>query len=152
MRYSMLLETVVCFLLCGKTLTVDSKIGVPILQFSVDGSPGKPVLLWLSSNDSASSSFSINLNACFYGISTQGWIAINMLNMQVVAKGTGSDIQISTTVPAYSWDPIYIMNDTPSSSNLQPLYTTASILSSSSSGSSASFSLSGTLNSSAGLF
>lgn len=114
----------------------------PYLQFSIDGSPGKPVLLWLSSNDSGASPFDIHLNATFYNISTQGWIAINMLDMSVVGKGTGSDIHISTAVPAYSWAPIYIMNDT-SQQNLAPLYSTASIISSSSSGSSVTYTISG---------
>jgi hypothetical protein len=114
----------------------------PFLQFSIDGSPGSPPLLWVSNNDSSSSPFDIHLNATFYDVSTSGWIAINIQDMSVVGKGIGSDIHISTSVPAYSWEPIYIMNDT-SSSTPQVLYSTASIVSSSSSGSSTSYSISG---------
>ncbi|MEM3803426.1 MAG: carboxypeptidase-like regulatory domain-containing protein [Conexivisphaerales archaeon] len=100
----------------------------PYLQFSIDGSPGQ-VLLWLSNNDSVSSPFDLHLNASFYGINPNGWLAINMQNMQVVAKGTGTDIHISTTVPAKTWEPIYIFS---LSNGLKLLYSTASITSSSS--------------------
>jgi len=120
----------------------------PYLQYSIDGSPGLPVLLWLSSNDSSTSNFDLHLNATFYDLNTNGWIAIDMQNMQVVAKGSGSDVHITTTVPPHAWMPIYIMNDTSSTANLQPLYSTASIISSSSSGSSETLSLNGGLNSS----
>jgi hypothetical protein len=102
----------------------------PYLQFSVDGSPGKP-LLWLSSNDTSASTFDIHLNASFYGISTTHWFALDVQNMSIIASGTGSDIHIRTTVPPKSWLPIYIMSD---ASNLQPLYATANVLTSSQSG------------------
>jgi hypothetical protein len=118
----------------------------------VDGSPGKPVLLWLSSNDSSRSLFDIHLNATFYGISTSGWIAINMQNMSVIAKGSGSDIHIQTTVPSFDWEPIYIMNDTLSTTtNLHAVYSTDSIISSTIGSSSASYVLSGVENTSAWL-
>lgn len=116
-------------------------------QFSIDGSPGKPVLLWLTSNATTSTPFELNLNASFYNISTQGWIAINMENMSVIAQGSGSNIEISTMLPPQTWLPIYIMNDT-SSSNVQPIYSTASIVSSSTSAGSESFQTSSPANSS----
>ena len=103
----------------------------PLVQFSVDGSPGKPVLVWASNNDTAPSPFDVHLNASFYGISTTHWFAMDIQNMSIIASGSGSDIHIRTTIPPKSWLPIYILSD---ASNLQPLYSTASILSSSQSG------------------
>ncbi|MGI0091496.1 MAG: hypothetical protein ACREBS_07290 [Nitrososphaerales archaeon] len=119
----------------------------PSISFyeSTDGSPGNPVLFWASNNAGTVQSLDVHLNATFYDISTQGWLAINMQNMAVVAKGTGTDIHISMSVPAETWAPIYIINDT---SDLQPLYSTASILSSSSSSGSESYNLAGSENSS----
>jgi hypothetical protein len=121
---------------------------------SIDGgSPGAPgVLLWASSNSTTKTPFDIHLNATFYGISTSGWIAINMQNMSVIAKGSGSDIHIQTTVPSFDWEPIYIMNDTLSTTtNLQAVYSTDSIISSTIGSSSASYVLSGVENTSAWL-
>ncbi|MDA4123766.1 MAG: hypothetical protein OK456_11355, partial [Thaumarchaeota archaeon] len=117
----------------------------PYLQFSVDGSPGSPVLVWASNNDTSSSPFDIHLNATFYGINTAGWVAINMLNLAVVASGTGSDIHIQTTVPPKEWLPIYILSD---ASNLQPIYSTAGITSKSVGASSASYTVNGPQSSS----
>jgi len=97
----------------------------PYLQFSVDGSPGGPVLLWLSNNGSTASPFDIHLSANFYGLGG-GWVAIDVLDMSVVAAGTGNDIHISTTVPAYSWLPIYLVKE---GGSYSPIYSTARILS-----------------------
>ncbi|MGH9917987.1 MAG: hypothetical protein ACRD6W_03810, partial [Nitrososphaerales archaeon] len=117
----------------------------PYLQFSVDGSPGSPVLVWASNNGTSPSPFDIHLNATFYGINTAGWVAINMLNMSVVASGTGSDINIQATVPPKEWLPIYILSD---ASNLQPIYSTAAITSTSIGASSATYTLNGPQNTS----
>jgi hypothetical protein len=88
------------------------------VYYSICGKPGSPVLLWLS-NNGESTDFEIHLNALFYGIDPTGWVAIDVQNWEVVAKGSGTDIKINTTIPAESWRPIYIMNDT---SDLQALY------------------------------
>ncbi|MDA4118703.1 MAG: hypothetical protein OK455_10220, partial [Thaumarchaeota archaeon] len=118
----------------------------PYLQFSVDGSPGKPVLVWASNNDTVSSSFDIHLNATYYGINPGGWMALNMQNMSVVATGTGADIHLDATVPPMSWMPIYIMS---TGSDLQPVYSTASIVTSSQGSGAATFGLQGPFNASA---
>ncbi len=117
----------------------------PMLQYSIDGSPGKPVLIWLANNDSVTSPFDIHLNASFYGISTSGWSMVDAWNMSVMGSGAGSDIHISTNVPPKTWMPIYIVNTT---SNLGILYSTATIDSATVSGSSSMLSFSGPLNSS----
>ncbi len=96
------------------------------IVYSIDGSVGHP-LLWVSSNSSSSQVFDMHLNATFYGI-TGSWIAINMQNMSVIASGSGSDVHIHATVKAFNWLPIYIISRPP---NLQPVYSTASITSSS---------------------
>jgi len=92
--------------------------------YSICGKPGSPVLLWLS-NDGESTEFEIHLNAMFYGIDSSGWLAIDVQNWEVVAKGSGTDIKIDTTIPAESWKPIYIMNAT---SDLQALYSNIFLL------------------------
>src|SRR5579875_1293001 len=97
----------------------------PYLQFSVDGAPGGPLLLWLSNNGSTVSPFDIHLSASYYGL-TGGWTAIDVLDMTVLATGTGNDIHISTNVPANSWLPIYIVKD---GGNFAPVYSTARVVS-----------------------
>jgi hypothetical protein len=79
------------------------------LWYSIDGRPGYPVLLWLSNNNETTN-FQIHLNASFYNIDPAGWIAIDISSGTVVAKGSGTDIFINTTVPEKSWKPIYIAN------------------------------------------
>ncbi len=108
------------------------------IVYTVDGSVGHP-LLWVSSNSTSSQTFSINLNATFYGI-TGSWVAINMQSLSVVASGASSDISISMTMLPFTWAPIYII-DRPA--NLQPIYSTASITSSSVSSSGGQYATSG---------
>ncbi len=108
------------------------------LVYTVDGSVGHP-LLWVSSNSSSSQVFDIHLNATFYGI-TGSWIAINMQNMSVIASGSGSDIHIRATVKAFDWLPIYIISRP---GDLQPVYSTSSITSSSVSSSGGQYATSG---------
>ena len=108
------------------------------LVYTVDGSAGHP-LLWVSSNSSSSQVFDIHLNATFYGI-TGSWIAINMQNMSVIASGSGSDVHIHATIKAFDWLPIYIISRP---GNLQPVYSTASITSSSASSSGGQYATSG---------
>ena len=117
------------------------------LYYSIDGSPGQPVLLWLSSNDSVASSFQINLNATYYGI-TGSWVAIDMQSMSVVSSGSGSDMALSVTIPPYTWMPIYLISRP---ANLQPVYSTASITSSSVSSSGGQYATSGPHNASSWL-
>jgi len=88
------------------------------LRYSVNGKPGGPILLWLSNNNQTTT-FEMHLNASFYGIDPNGWLAIDVQRWKVVAKGMGQDIAINVTVPAESWMPIYIMNST---SNLKAEY------------------------------
>lgn len=123
----------------------------PYLQYSIDGTPSEPILLWLSNNDTVSSPFQLDLSATFFGIGTGGWIAMNVATMQVIGSGTGNAIDISTNVPAQSWAPIYIMSYTSSPSSAIPLYTTDSLLSQSTSGGYPVFNVNGFLNSSSWL-
>lgn len=108
------------------------------IVYSIDGSVGHP-LLWVSSNSTSNQVFDMHLNATFYGI-TGSWIAINMQNMSVIASGSGSDVHIHATVKAFNWLPIYIVSRPP---NLQPVYSTASITSSSVSSSVGTYTTSG---------
>jgi hypothetical protein len=116
--------------------------------FSVDGSPGYP-LLWVSSNSTSSQTFSINLNATYYGI-TGSWVAINMQSMAVVGSGSGSssDIAVSTIIGRFTWAPIYIISRP---ANLKPVYSTTSITNSSISSSGGQYATSGPHNASSWL-
>ncbi|MEM3357202.1 MAG: hypothetical protein QW166_05175, partial [Candidatus Bathyarchaeia archaeon] len=91
----------------------------PLVYYSITGKPDTPKLLWLTNAGNTTSPFEIHLNATYFNIDPQGWIAIDIQNWQVVAKGNGTDIRINTTIPAKSWKPIYITNTT---SNLKTLY------------------------------
>jgi hypothetical protein len=82
------------------------------VYYSISGKPDTPKLLWLSNRNNVSTPFEIHLNASFYNVDSKGWIAIDILDGTVVAKGVGTDITINTTIPALSWKPIYIMNTT----------------------------------------
>ncbi len=85
--------------------------------YSINGRPSH-VLLWLT-NINETTNFEIHLNANFYGIDSEGWVAVDVASWEVVARGSGTDIKIATEIPAQSWKPIYIMNAT---SDLQALY------------------------------
>jgi len=115
----------------------------PLLYYSICGKPNTPKLLWLTNRDSSPSPFEIHLNASFFGIDPQGWMAIDVLNWQVVAKGTGTDVCINTTIPAESWKPIYIVNTT---SGLQPLYSNTQVAEWSTQSSSAAYTVLGPYN------
>ncbi len=117
------------------------------LVYTVDGSPGSP-LLWVSTDSSTGSPFDIHLNGTFYGVSTSGWMALDIRDMTVLAKGTGSDIHISTTIPPHSWLPIYLISSSP---NLQPVYSTAALTGVSVGGSSGKYVASGAQGSSSWL-
>jgi len=116
------------------------------LVYTVDGSVGDP-LLWVSSNSSSSQVFDIHLNATYYGL-TGSWVAIDMQNMSLIASGSGSGIHIRVTVKAFDWLPIYIISRP---GNLQPVYSTASITSSSVSLSGGQYATSGPHNASSWL-
>jgi len=92
------------------------------ILYTIDGSVGRP-LLWISSNSTSSQTFSLNLNALSFGITTP-WVAINMQDMSVVASGSGPDIDIRATVKAFNWLPIYILS---AASNLNVMYSTLSV-------------------------
>jgi hypothetical protein len=81
------------------------------LQHFIYGQPGKPLLLWVT-NNGTETSFEIHLNATFFHLDPEGWIAINVENWSIATWGTGTDITINLTIPAKSWAPIYITNTT----------------------------------------
>jgi len=95
-----------------KSISQGYQAWTPQLYYSICGKPNTPKLLWLSNRDNSASNFEIHLNAAFYNIDQKGWIAIDAQNWQVVAKGSGNDIKINTTIPAKSWKQIYITNTT----------------------------------------
>jgi hypothetical protein len=81
------------------------------VQYSMRGKPGGPLLLWLASNGPVAK-FEIHLNASFFQLDPEGWIALDVFNWVPVARGRGNDIGISIHVTNMSQLPIYITNDT----------------------------------------
>ncbi|UCB61369.1 MAG: hypothetical protein JSW72_04790 [Candidatus Bathyarchaeota archaeon] len=79
--------------------------------FSINGRPGKPILVWLTNNGDTTE-FEIHLNATFYHIDPSGWIALDVATWATIAKGSGTDIKLNVTVPEKAWMPIYICNQT----------------------------------------
>ncbi len=112
------------------------------IYYSIDGRPGEPVLLWVSNNATATN-FEIHLNASFYGVDRSGWIAIDVQSWRVVAKGSGTDININVNVPAKSWMPIYIMNST---SSLSKLYSNTLVIGQNVTANTTSYTLKGPYN------
>ena len=113
------------------------------LTYTVDGSVGHP-LLWVSSNSSSNQLFDTHLNATFYGI-TGSWKAIDVQNMSVIASGSGTDIHIRTMIKAFDWEPIYIVAVP---SNLNVVYTTATVKVSTVAGTTGTYVVSGVHNAS----
>jgi hypothetical protein len=79
------------------------------LRYSICGKYGGPILLWISNNNETTR-FEIHLNASFYGINPDGWLALDVQHWTVVTKGSGENITINAVVPAKSWMPIYVMS------------------------------------------
>ena len=92
----------------------------PQIQYSILGSPGAPVLLWLSNNGTGSFKLDVHLNGTFYGLGPN-WVALDARDMSVVANGTTSDIHVSATVPAKAWLPVYLL---PVPTQAGPIYST----------------------------
>lgn len=93
------------------------------VQYSMRGKPGGPLLLWLVNNGPITK-FEIHLNASFFQLNPEGWVALDVLNWLPVARGRGNDIGISIQVNNMSQLPIYIVNDT---QELHILYSNAAI-------------------------
>ncbi|MEM1989216.1 MAG: hypothetical protein QW782_01080 [Candidatus Bathyarchaeia archaeon] len=103
----------------GLTQTA-SKAGV---QYSISGKPGGPLLLWLVNNGHGAT-FEIHLNASFFCLNPEGWVALDIANWRPVAQGQGNDICVRIQINSMSWLPIYLMNDV---RDLHVLYSNAPI-------------------------
>jgi len=79
---------------------------------------GGEALAWFYTNSTTGDNAELTVSASQLGIDTP-WVAISVLNWQVVGSGTGDTININVRVPAQSWNPIYIVPEVP---NLQLLY------------------------------
>jgi hypothetical protein len=80
------------------------------IQYSISGKPGGHLLLWIINNEPLAN-FEIHLNASFFGLNPEGWIALDTVNWLPVAQGQGNDISISIQVNNMSWLPIYVMDN-----------------------------------------
>jgi hypothetical protein len=98
----------------------------PSTTITVAGGYGEPILLWFYTNSSAPDTAKVQIRPFSFGISGS-WIAISLLNLSVIAKGApGTIANISVTVPAKSWQPVYIIQTQPYQSLL---YTNMPLLS-----------------------
>ncbi|MEM2930473.1 MAG: hypothetical protein QW797_06405 [Thermoproteota archaeon] len=79
------------------------------IEYTISGKPGGPLLLWLTTNNNETR-IEINLNANFFNIDTDGWVALDAVSWLPVGMGNGTEICIK--IQSGTWLPIYIMNDT----------------------------------------
>jgi len=77
------------------------------LIYSVRGSDGGPLLLWISNPSPNPAEFSLDLNSTYYGI-PGNWIALDPSSLLVISGNT-TDIGIDVIVQPRSWEPIYII-------------------------------------------
>jgi hypothetical protein len=96
-------------------------------------------LAWFFTNKTSTEYASTVIDASSLGL-TGPWLAISALDWRVVAAGVGPQISLSVSIPAQSWNPIYIV---PQVQNLEPVYSNLPIVSYSISSSGASYSFSG---------
>jgi hypothetical protein len=116
-------------------------------MYSILGTPGKGVLAWFFTNKTSGDSISLELNAKDYGISTNGWIAIDTYDWAVVGQGTGGTIDLNVKIP-FGWYPVYIFNK---GSSGAALYSNAKLLTSKTSSTADTYQLTNTQGSSSWL-
>jgi hypothetical protein len=68
--------------------------------YSVDGTSGSALLVWIHNPSSSSAQFSLNLNSSYYGIPA-AWKTVEVPGLNVTV-GSGSSVGIEATVPAGS--------------------------------------------------
>jgi hypothetical protein len=66
--------------------------------YSVEGTRGSPVLVWVYNPAPSASTFTLDLNGTYYGVPSS-WKTIQIPGPSVTV-GSGSDVRIQTTVPA----------------------------------------------------
>jgi hypothetical protein len=66
-------------------------------EYSVEGTYGGPLLVWVYNPSNSPLAFSLNLNGSYYGIPSN-WKTVEIPGLNV-AVGSGSDVGIQTTVP-----------------------------------------------------
>ncbi len=79
-------------------------------MYSILGSTGNGVLVWLFTNKTGGDAISIRLNGPSFGISTNGWVEVDARDWNVLASGTGSVVSITATLPSKGWLPVYILS------------------------------------------
>jgi len=78
------------------------------LVFTVRGTEGGPILVWLTNTGIQNATFAIHLNGSYYGLASS-WKTMNLNNLEVV-NGSGSDIVVSGKLPPNSWLPVFIVS------------------------------------------
>ncbi|MBS7635169.1 hypothetical protein KEJ34_06755 [Candidatus Bathyarchaeota archaeon] len=90
--------------------SIEKTRGEGSLVFSLTGKPDGVLLLWIVNNGPATI-LNIHLNAPFYGLDSDMWIAFDARNWLPIARGQGSEVNIRIEALNTSWYAIYIMND-----------------------------------------
>lgn len=87
----------------------------PIL-FSLNGGFGSPLLLWISNPSPSNVSFSLSLNATYYGLPSR-WRILGV-DPTFSISGTGTVINYHSVLAPKSWQPLYLIPDQNQSLNL----------------------------------
>ncbi len=77
------------------------------ISFGIYGEKGGPILVWLANPTSTSSTILLDLNSTFYGVSGP-WTLVD-LNSIATFAGSGNDIQINSTLPPFSMQPVFVV-------------------------------------------
>jgi hypothetical protein len=77
------------------------------LLYSISGSVGGPILVWISNAGQAPEKFSLSLNGTDFALGKR-WATLDLTNMGT-NSGTGQSIDIDKTIPARSWVPVVIV-------------------------------------------
>jgi hypothetical protein len=94
---------------------------------TVVGGFNQPALLWFYTNSTTGDNATLSINSASLGI-TGSWIAVSLLNWSVLASGSaGQSINLTVSIPAQSWNPVYIIQTAPSGTLL---YTNMRVVSS----------------------
>ncbi|MEM3526399.1 MAG: hypothetical protein QXV37_03205, partial [Candidatus Jordarchaeaceae archaeon] len=81
------------------------------IAYTISGKPGGPILLWLIATNNKTQS-EISLNANFFNIDINGWVALDTTSWLPVAMGNGTEICVKIHMKPLTWLPICIVNYT----------------------------------------
>src|SRR6202041_487357 len=77
-------------------------------RYSLEGTRGGPLLVWLYNPSSSASAITINLNGTYYDVPS-AWKTVDATGPSATV-GSGSDVQIQVTMPPQSLRAIYVVS------------------------------------------